>query len=439
IDLYEQLVALNTGGFRAWLQLANSWRDAEPTAEKGLAAAFNAYGTARAAQDQLEALLLMSTFLRARLESYRKEYGEAKTALQKVERLLAFLNGLSDDAQSDLEPTDRAGNLFRLGQAREQALRETEQALLQISQVAASLDETYREFAATIPGLNLEQLKANDARSGAFDVVFNWATATPRVDFRIENADVRTCVEFTQELKTSGLSYREFVEVTLEAKPFAAFGVDVKGRHLCITGLEPGKTYSLKFLRALPAKSDARLSKDVSADGVELPTLPEQVAFSGRQFILPSNGSGEVPLLLTNVENFGLELFRITDRTLHRHIALGHIRGEMAHREDLELRDHFAERLWKGSVRVSGSEKNKPTKAFLGVKSLLTQHHEWLRDQVRNNRSQPEEITSLALPIPIVSDQQVRGEGLFYAGALKFEAAALDLPTPGIYALVTQD
>ena len=439
VDLYEQLVALNTGNFRAWLQLANAWRGAEPTAEKGLAAAFNAYSTARATPDQLEALLLMSTFLRARLESYRKEYDQAKTALQKAERMLAFLNGLSDDTQLDAGSTDKAGNLFRVGQAREQALRQTDQALLQISQVAANLDEIYRELAATVPGLNSEQLKSDDSRSSVFDVVRNWANATPRVDFRIENADVRTCIQFSQELKGSGLSYREFVEVTLEKKPFAAFGVDVKGRYLCITGLEAGKTYSLKLLRGLPAKGDAKLSQDISAENVELPSLPEQVAFSGRQFILPSNGSGEVPLLLTNVKSLSLELFRVTDRTLHRHIALGHIGGTIPHEEYLELRDRFAEPLWKGSIQVAGAEKNKPTKAFLGVRSLLAQRHEWLSDQIRNNRSQPEEINSLSLPIPVVSDHQVSGDGIFQAGALKFEAAALDRPAPGIYALVTRD
>src|SRR5262249_23252179 len=72
IQLYEQLVHLDSGNFRTWLQLGVAWREAEPFAEKGLSAAFNANRVAAVAPDQLEALLLMSSLLRARLDRYQK-------------------------------------------------------------------------------------------------------------------------------------------------------------------------------------------------------------------------------------------------------------------------------------------------------------------------------------------------------------------------------
>lgn len=445
IELCEQLVALNSASFRAWLQLANAWRDADPLAEKGLSSAFNAYGAAGTAPDQLESLLMMSAFLRARLERHRKDYGEARTTLQKVELLLSYLagdpGGTREGESFGLDPNDPAGSLQRLTQARTQATRQAEQALQEISAVASALDEIYRDIAAKVPSLSTDQMKAGDARSAPFGVVLEMGTPRPRVDFRIEGSDVRVCIAFTQELKSSGLSYRPFVEISAGDSSLSAFGVEVKGRDLCITGLDPGRTYQVRLLAGIPAKNDATLGEGVTIETVELPDLPQQIAFSGRHFILPASGSGEVPLFLTNVEDAELELYRITDRTLHRHIALRHIGGELPHKEYADLRERFAERLWSGTLRVAGGgdRKNKTIRTFLGVRALLDQRHQWLREQVATNPNQPLEISSPLLAVAMGADEQVRAEGRFYAGALKFEAAALDLPTPGVYALLTRD
>ena len=236
-----------------------------------------------------------------------------------------------------------------------------EQALQQISQTVAGLDELYREIATKVPNLTAEKMRAGDARSAIFAVVLKpsaGATADdssddvagPRIDFVIEGVDVRACFEFTQDLKTNDLSYKKFVEVTVPGKEnsteqISTFSVEAKDRRLCIVGLEPGKTYDLKLLNDLPSRQGGKLGEPVVVSGVRLPDLPQQVAFSGRNFILPTSGPGEVALHAINVDRFDLELFRITDRTLHRQIALGYIGGELPQREYVDLRERFAEPL----------------------------------------------------------------------------------------------
>ncbi len=84
ILLYEQLARLNTDNSNTWLQLGISWREKEPLADNGLSSAYIAYRTARTPSDQIELLLLMSWFLRTRLEQYRKSYEAARESLRQA-------------------------------------------------------------------------------------------------------------------------------------------------------------------------------------------------------------------------------------------------------------------------------------------------------------------------------------------------------------------
>ncbi len=242
-----------------------AWREAEAIADKGLSAAFIAYGAARSAPDQLEALLLMSSMLRTRLDRYKGEYEIAQRNLKKAEGFLLYLRdaGRSGDV-TGLDASDPTGNLRLLEQTRETAARKLEQTLQQISQAVTGLDEIYREIAGKVPNLNTEKMRAGDARSAIFAVVLKPRSVAaddsaddvggPRIDFVIEGVDVRVCFEFTQELKTNDLSYKKFVEVTLADEQISTFAVEAKDRRLCIASLEPGKTYDLKLLNDLPSK-----------------------------------------------------------------------------------------------------------------------------------------------------------------------------------------
>jgi uncharacterized protein YfaS (alpha-2-macroglobulin family) len=442
IRLYEQLVALNTSNFRSWFQLGQSWRAADPTAENGIAAAFLAYGVARSAPDRLEALLLLSSFLRARLEKYRNEYEAARTAVLNAETKLQYLkNAEQNNDVLPSDPNDPAGNIQLLSQTREIAAHNSEQALNEIASIAAALDEIYSEAATKAPGLDPERLKSGDSRSAVFLPVLNLKTDTPKLTFRFENSDVRPCIEFTQELRSNDLSYRAFVDVHLSDVQ-VEFGVIANGRFLCLTGLKPGaEDYRIDLMAGLPSKQGAKLADSISLDAITLPDLPERIGFPGRQFILPRSGPGELPLSITNVKNANLEIFKITDRTLYRHIALGYIGGELPGEDYDDLRSHFAELHWGGKVDFSivASRKNEPVRVFLPVRSILDERREWLRAEIQRGGNQRDEIFSAKLRPRGVTDERLGVEGRFYAGPTRFEQASLDVASPGIYALVTPD
>jgi uncharacterized protein YfaS (alpha-2-macroglobulin family) len=449
IRLYEQFVALNRDNFRAWLQLGLAWREAEPLGDKGLSAAYLAYRATQASPDQLEALLLMSSLLRTQLERYKTGHESALNDLQQAESsLLDLRDSIRQGEIAAGDRNDPLGNYRRFAAARDKALKAADENLKSITQVVADLDEIYREIADKAPrsGSSLDVMKGGDARSAVFTTVLAPASASellahpnkysggryvPKVTFQTDANAISACVEFTQELKPD-VQYKEFMEVSSSDGAVATFATASKGRLLCISGLEVGGDYQVKLSEGLPSQLGAKLANSIEV-AVRLPDLPRQVTFSGRNFILPTSGPGEVPIYITNVESFDLQLYRVTDRMLHRQIALGHIGGRLPAKEYIDLRDHFAEPLWSAIAQVQNPKLNTPSRAFLQVRSILDKRREWLNGR---NRGQS---TSANDPMP--ASGGLGGMGNYIAGALPFEkeTQALDPRTPSVYALVTHD
>jgi hypothetical protein len=167
-----------------------------------------------------------------------------------------------------------------------------------------------------------------------------------------------------------------------------------------------------------------------------MPYLPQEVAFSRVNFILPAAGAGDIPLRVTNLDSFELELFRITDRLIHRHIALGHIGGTLPYQEYQDLRSKFGERLWSGAMGIVDSEKkaNKTLRAFLPAREILKDRRAWLA----NGGSGEGPVLAQRDMTKLSGETLLRGER-FFAGPGAFEASSMERPLPGVYALVVRD
>jgi uncharacterized protein YfaS (alpha-2-macroglobulin family) len=439
ISFYEQLARLNGDNFGTWLQLGISWREVEPLAENGLSAAFIAHSIARSAPDRIEALLLMSWFLRTRLDQYRMDYEGARENLQKAERAI---QKLTDPTQGDQTaaavPNDPVGSLRLLTEARDVAMREIAQAFQHIDHATSSLDQVYRELATSLPVLDAERLKAADARSIVFGLVTRPGTTEPVVDFRLDGNDIRSCLEFTRDLHDSGLTYIQFIRVTRGPAVVSNVGISTSGRTLCLLGLAPAASYEVNLLAGLPSKEGAKLASAIKVE-VRPPDRPRLVTFTGaRHFVLPTSGPGQVQFSATNVDKFDIEIVRITDRTLHRQIALNYIGGELPKRELSEIRNRFAETLWIGGVQLTNAKKNETIKAYLPVRSLLDERLKWLQLQIAGRAPDQTEMVSPIFRLAAPNDP-VRIEGQFYAGATTHEAATMDAAKPGVYGLITRD
>lgn len=450
IRFSEELVALNPESFQSWLQLANAWKDLDSAAEKGLAAGFKAYGYGRTPVEQVEALLLMTSILRAQLAKYSGNYQETNNNLKAGIRKSEYLDETSKAANADLDRENPSGEVKLTEQAIQAASRATEEALQQISRIAIALDEMYKDISSKLPGLSVAKMQAGDSRSATFEpVMTDDPEPKPRVIFRTADGVFRACIGFTQELKANSLSYREAITIQQDLpedaevpkdsngkRDFKDFGVEAKGRELCLTNLKAAETYQFQLSSKLASKQGATLAREIPVTDVTMPDLPQQVAFSGRNFILPAAGPGDIPLRVTNLSSFELELFRITDRLVHRHIALGHIGGTLPYQEYHDLRSKFAERLWSGAMGIVDSEKkaNKTLRAFLPAREILKDRRAWLANGGSGE-------------VPVLAQRdmtKLSGEALlrrerFFAGPGAFEASSMERPSPGVYAVVVQD
>jgi len=151
----------------------------------------------------------------------------------------------------------------------------------------------------------------------------------------------------------------------------------VAGSTLCLYGLSHGKHYQLTLKRGLAAADGRKLSEDVSIE-VAVDDRPSDLAFKADTLILPTNGTGNVPLKAVNVpkQRATLMLVHVTDRQLINEVALGHVRASL-NIEDLTAIVQRARRLvWWGSVDLLG-ERNKEIITALPVGDILRARASW--------------------------------------------------------------
>ena len=164
----------------------------------------------------------------------------------------------------------------------------------------------------------------------------------------------------------------------------------------------------------------------------------------GRPLLLPRSGAGKIEAQTTNLHRFNAELYRITDRTLYRQIALGYVGGaddNLPGDEYQGLSEHFGELMWRGAVVMPTRGKpNESVSALLPVRDLLNRRREWIRQRSADNKRASQEILASGARNDFVANETEPGlPGEFFADSSDFEAAAGALANPGVYALVTPD
>ena len=454
IGLCEQLVALNPESFSSWLQLGNAHKKVDVKSDKALAAGYQAYAVTRAPSEQVEALLLISSVLRARLKEQSEEYRSARDDIEAANRWLRLMQeGEKSGEVVALDKTSPAGKWRLLNDTKDRASAAADVAGRQIEELTGELDAIYTEIATKLPGINVSKLKTDDARSVAFDLMPNSDSPPKQVTFRTTDGVMRACMEFTQELKSNNLSYRNEIAVWERKSDYGDddkdkvavtdFGAEASGRTLCLTNLKPGEKYTIQPSAKFESKQGATLKNQVSVK-VNVPDLPQKVAFSGRSFLLPSSGDGEVSLRITNVPQFRAEIYRITDRTLHRHVALGHIGGALPKNEYDDLRNRFGEKLWSATIKIADDEKkrNKAFRAFLPVRAILNARKSDIKEKIRAGGASQGPISFWPQQNQVSNDggrDVSLQDAKFEADVAAFEASRTKDPSPGVYALIIRD
>lgn len=267
------------------------------------------------------------------------------------------------------------------------------------------------------------------------------------------------CLTFNLPLRPDAGEYRDMIKVfrvgpeRLAATAVSASEQTVTDQTLCIHGLRHGYSYHILAQKGLPSRSGAVLAEDFDtrvdkrrkpgsddddveargpeidpAVGVKIPNRKASAGFRSTAFILPESGGGSVPLMTVNVSRVDLDLLRLSDRTLHRQIALGHIGEEIDKQEFADLRHHFSDSYWRGGVDLP-TQPNETITTDIPIRQLLD-----ARDEVLG-KLQGEPLNEPYLS-GVITTGPLRGR--FRVDRLSAGAPEFRKDYPGVYALIAK-
>ncbi|SNB53019.1 hypothetical protein SAMN07250955_101321 [Arboricoccus pini] len=157
------------------------------------------------------------------------------------------------------------------------------------------------------------------------------------------------CLTFDAALtRGNGDAYRPFVTVD----PNRDHGLSVRGKDICITGLEHGASYKIGIKSGLTDADGEKLQRNVAFD-VKLPDRAPLVAFGTNQDILPYSKGVILPMRSVNVGRADIELYRIGERALADQMNQYWFGEALSSDEKDILADSQGERLFSGHVDIA--------------------------------------------------------------------------------------
>ncbi len=167
-----------------------------------------------------------------------------------------------------------------------------------------------------------------------------------------DSATPRLCVEFSESLLLSGVSYEDYIKL-----PTTGVVATPEGRELCLEGLEHGQRYTLVLRRGLPGGTGDALIKDVELTHYIGDRSPA-VRFPGRAYVLAKTDQAALPIETVNLSEVELRLRRVSDRNLLRSIQDGYFGRPLSQWQDEHFASDIAEEVWVGSA-VLQNELNR--------------------------------------------------------------------------------
>lgn len=159
-----------------------------------------------------------------------------------------------------------------------------------------------------------------------------------------DSANPRLCVEFSEPLLLSGVSYEDYVKL-----PRPGVVATAQGQELCLEGLEHGTRYSLTLRRGLPAANGEALLKDVDLTHYIGDRSPA-VRFPGRAYVLAKTDQAALPIETVNLDEVDLRLRRMSDRNLLRSIQDGYFGRPLSQWQEEHFASDIAEEIWRGTA-----------------------------------------------------------------------------------------
>lgn len=177
----------------------------------------------------------------------------------------------------------------------------------------------------------------------------------------------KICLRFSSPLKKDRqLHYNDFIRI----KPAIQAEVSAQDNRLCIEGVHHGQSYVITVRSGIPAANGekTRASETFTARvGDRQPSL----GFRGNTYVLPREGSQNLPLTSVNINAAKLTLLRINDRNLTQQINQRQITTTLSGYSIDELLNKSGEQMWEGEIAIAGKPNQEITTA-VPVGQLLT-------------------------------------------------------------------
>lgn len=443
IKAREELAGRNLGGYKNWIELARDWQTFRPTSVEALAASYQAYLLVKDRRDirnqvKIDTLLTLGGILRDKNKIIIGKFDDIGNKEDMIEAQI-ISEKLSIDAIKEQGARNKLSG--RAKQFYEALKKEKINKFNLARQFQESIKLTRNIYHHIYKNLNLNQGVVDSALQEELDKKLFTIKENYGEDGEIKQTNLiitkkhaEICVPFNLPLLSDEEHYRgklKLVELekrnNRETRRPAPFDLRIEQDTACLVGLHYGKTYELVVEKGLTSKAGVALVKDFK-EQVVIPDRPPTVGFVGDAFILPQGGAGMIPMKTVNLDHVDLELLRVSDRKLHRRIALGEIGDSLDRDAFTKLRDHFSEVLWDGWISVKDPQ-NETVTTNLALRKLLDEREKWLQKETfdtlkRRKSSQKKKIGDLV--------------GRFHADTMSPHDKNSYADEPALYALIAK-
>jgi len=167
------------------------------------------------------------------------------------------------------------------------------------------------------------------------------------------------CIQFSDELVTSGVDYSSFV--TVDTSPAGA--LEVTEKQICVEGLAHSKSYRVALRSGLPSTVGEVLEKPVVINAYVRDRAPS-VRFTGNRFVLPTTSRHSIPIVSINADAANLELFRVGERALTTLLSGSSFLAQLGGYGLDKVRDDFGQAVWKGVLELQREQNRETTTGF---------------------------------------------------------------------------
>jgi len=187
-----------------------------------------------------------------------------------------------------------------------------------------------------------------------------WGFEVVKMETRSDRDRPQICLHFDEALPARGaLEISDYIRIT----PGRDMALSASGKTVCADGARHGARYRIELRPGLISAAGAVLTK---GDTVELTVQDRAPALRlpGTAYVLPVVGARGVGITTVNVETVNLELYRVDDRGLVNQINQNRLRGDPGWYGREQIENRQGERVWTGSMEVSGPRNREVTTLF---------------------------------------------------------------------------